>query len=357
LNKFMFLIAVLLSVLAITPVSSHLARGGIWSSAQTAQSSTGSVATSSGLASAENSMQTANDIGCHEYEDSSGAWRSTDCLASKVASSLPKPVEGGSSTLQGVSSNSLVSSGYSSVYIANPGFTFETDPTVGNNGFSIQANTNGFTGNNGHLDAVQFTFQNSPNWLYLVWAPWAAVCVWNIDVTTQNYQTACVNTPTQTLDYGYSATVYGSASGGTLTAKFCTGGACWSVTAPDKYGLSSNWTQLNGGILGIGNGSQAQFDFGAEVAYTVSIRTSIAPATLISQTSRVATTESNNLSYSSSSVSCVAGPAQGYVWIPWVGWVPIPEYYDCQMQSVSVSDVPPPSGGVFDRQWCGKVMC
>lgn len=296
------------------------------------------------LASTGYSTQTPNQKGCHEYAASSNIWRSIDCSSPRIGDSMPTPLEGGrSSTLLGLTSPGVINYGYSSIYIVNPGFTPETDPSVGQNGFSIQANTNGFLGSNGDLDAVQFTFQNSPNWLYLVWAPWAAVCVWNIDVTTQSYQSTCLNTPNQTLDYGYSATVYGSASGGMLTATFCVSGTCWSVTAPDKYGLSSKWTQLNGNILGIGNGSQAQFD-GGEVANTVDIHAIGGPATIISQTSSVVTLETNNLAYASSSVSCTFTP--GIILWP-SGIILAPSYYDCRMQAVSFGPSSPT--GTIDK--------
>lgn len=153
----------------------------------------------------------------------------------------------------------------------------ETDNHFGANAYSVQNNTNFFTGNNGHTDWVQFTVQSKPG------QP-DGLCIWNIDVTvavaTKNqggYSPACVSAPRSVPDKpltgpgasvgvpivitGYVAAPAAGSSAGLLViwGQLPDAGGWWSTVARDTYGLNGNWTEISGSILGFGGGSQATF--------------------------------------------------------------------------------------------------
>jgi hypothetical protein len=55
-------------------------------------------------------------------------------------------------------------------------------------------------------------------------------------------------------------------------------GGWWSIVAADTYGLSGNWTEISGSILGLGNASKASFQ-NATVETLVGARSCLAPYT------------------------------------------------------------------------------
>jgi hypothetical protein len=161
--------------------------------------------------------------------------------------------------------------------LSAPKTTSETDNHFGANAYSVQNNTNFFTGSNGHTDWVQFVDQSRPG------QP-DGLCIWNIDVTVavatknqQGYSPTCVSAtrsvpdkpltgPNATAGVPIVVTGYIAApSGGSSTrllvlyGQLPDAGGWWSVTAPDIYGLSGNWTEISGSIMGLGGGSQATF--------------------------------------------------------------------------------------------------
>jgi hypothetical protein len=74
------------------------------------------------------------------------------------------------------------------------------------------------------------------------------------------------------------------------------------VTAPDTYGLHSQWTQVSGTILGIGGGSRAIFAHPTQVASNAGAYSSGLDS---AQTfTAYVTGETNNLNYKSTSSTC-----------------------------------------------------
>lgn len=168
-------------------------------------------------------------------------------------------------------------------FVTNPTVAMETDNHFGVNAYSLQANTNFFAGNNGHYDWVQFVDQSRPG------HP-DGVCVWNVDVTAQSYNPTCVSAPRSVPDRPLTGkdastgipvvvTGYIAASGKlVMFAQLPDAGGWWSVVAPDTYGLSGNWTDVSGSILGLGGASQAVFQ-NATLETLVGARSCLAPYT------------------------------------------------------------------------------
>lgn len=136
------------------------------------------------------------------------------------------------------------------------------------NHWSFQGNTNDFVGNNMANDAVQFVLQanGSSN----------AICIWNIDVDTQDYgqsngKSQCVmpNPPQraggfQPFDWGNVAGYVDTATGKLKIQAAMTWVAAdqpyeYAVVADDAYGLQGSWFTFDGALLGEGCCSQLQF--------------------------------------------------------------------------------------------------
>jgi hypothetical protein len=113
----------------------------------------------------------------------------------------------------------------------------------------------------GDSAAVQFVMQSDGST--------TAICIWNVDVTKQLYPNKCVvpspqqrSGGLQPFDFGNIAASITPEGNLALVAQLS-----WvppgqpntySVITNDTFGLASNWTQVSGGLLGFGNGSQAQ---------------------------------------------------------------------------------------------------
>ena len=200
----------------------------------------------------------------------------------------------------------------------SPDPSTDAGPRKAPNTLSLQANTNGFIGINGHNDWVQFVMQsegdpNDPNFDSI------AICIWNIDFDVYppgqdaavpptdahppgDYRTGslCVGGninsapefriakrpgPYKPFDY---ATIAGSTYNGLLgmvaqlswwdpnkpnptmdpnspTASLPNFRGLYSVVVADKYGLANNWTDLSGSLIGMCSGARAIFDAPAAV--------------------------------------------------------------------------------------------
>ena len=230
-------------------------------------------------------------LGCAEYN--AGVWQTIPCLSQSAASSLPKPTEGGSSGVYGLTQSTILLSGLVKVTLST--FSGETDSSFGSGAFSIQANTNPFTGSNGDEDGIQFTEQSGAS------AGIHVTCIWQVDITKQNYPNTCVSNPLQTLKKGYSVYISSTAVKGTLTTEFCvnSGKTCYKVSATDMYGLDKHWTQLSGTLLGLGGGSAADFTHPTVMYAYVTL---LAKAKLFN--TGPYTEETNNLNIKSNKVSC-----------------------------------------------------
>ena len=187
-------------------------------------------------------------VGCYRYVNH--VWVKVACeTAAYIAAHVPHPevLAGIGGTFKTSTSRFTVS-----VVSAKPvdqQAGSETDSSQGANAYSLQDNEF-FTGSNGQADGVQFTDQTqsgSNN-----------VCVWQIDIVTQNYNPSCSGILSgHTVGY-----VEGTASGGTLTVA-AAAGSSWAVATVvlDTYGLGvgHRWNNSSGSILGYANGSEAIF--------------------------------------------------------------------------------------------------
>jgi hypothetical protein len=223
-------------------------------------------------------------VGCYYQKTGDVTWQSVPCLSPSEVSKLHR--EQADTTLVATNSNgSLVSptsratslvEGVINVQFIK--FSGETDNLYGPNKFSIQANSNTFTGNNGDLDWVQFTYTNTPP------GPLSDpdVCVWQEDLTvdavnpSNSTQGSCLPTVATALSsawFGYLQGItydvpscqfpfwrLGCRKGFyQLAAEIRNPAGTWAVTAPDDFGLSVNWNEISGTVVGSSKGSQAQF--------------------------------------------------------------------------------------------------
>jgi hypothetical protein len=197
------------------------------------------------------------NTGC--YAGNEGTWESVPCVPS--SDPYVAPTEGGTSGVEGIGAGT--DDGYplivTELVVSFSEFTSEKDNESGNNVWSIQETTNTWIGSNGDTYVVQFTEQNYPS----NDQPSAEVCVWQIDVTTQNYKDhKCVSTIHQAFSTSPNGfTVEGVVtSTDSLSALYMgPGGSEWNVAMSDSYGLRSNWEYTSGTVLGLGGGSEAIF--------------------------------------------------------------------------------------------------
>jgi hypothetical protein len=194
--------------------------------------------------------------GCYHYGPS--GWVEVSCATDEyVKEHYPHP-----DIQQGIVSTATAATGkplplaYGVVDITFNAVGSISDNYFGTNAFSIQNNTNGFFGSNGDLDIVQFTVQSKPGQS-------DGVCIWNVDVTTQNYNnTSCTPAPNARgggIDAGDEPVVQGYILPGhfigiTAYLPWAEGGAGvpWATVSPDTYDLADNWIQVSGGVLGFG---------------------------------------------------------------------------------------------------------
>jgi hypothetical protein len=250
-------------------------------------------------------------VGCYFRPVTNQTWKSVACLAQAQSTKAERPLVGGGSGMDGLSvSGKVLTEGFTTAWFSK--FSGETDTAWGGDSFSLQANTNQFTGNNGQLDAVQFVEQSSPNYKSID-------CVWNIDVTTQAYASTCVATSFQTLSSSFGADIVGTVTSQLLclpfgicltlyylTSTYMTPSGTWAVTAADTYGLHSSWTQTSGTILGLGGGSEAVFTHPTTVGSDVGVYAAgLNSAALVHVPE--GTVESNNLNYQSTPTSTCYG--------------------------------------------------
>ena len=147
-------------------------------------------------------------------------------------------------------------------------FGSDSDSTFGDGAYSVQLNTNFFPGNNGHSAWVQFVYQDFCG-KSAGCGDASRLCIWNIDITTDQYAPTCVGPGAVRLSSAGFAPVGSQtwetviagwvASNGNLGMVALLNGGIYSVVAPDQYGLASDWDEASGGIMGAGGGSAAAF--------------------------------------------------------------------------------------------------
>jgi len=135
------------------------------------------------------------------------------------------------------------------------------------NQWSIQNNTNQWsipsTSPSRSADSAQTQFVISSNGTN------SAICIWNIEVSTHDYshKTCFMTSPAQRagglqpFDFGnLAASVAGGSISLVAQLSWVPPGTTnlYAFVAPDTYNLGSNWSAVSGGLLGLGNCSQAQ---------------------------------------------------------------------------------------------------
>jgi hypothetical protein len=202
-------------------------------------------------------------VGC--YRRINDVWLRVACeSAAYIRAHVPHPeLEDGIA-----SSTSSPGPSFKAGYIQLLGFHTgtETDSKAGTDAFSIQDNTNTYTGTNGATDADQFTDQSQLGYE-------DNVCVWQVKVSgKQKYTATCVAAPftgTRGLSMFFLAPlVEGTVEKGGKIATFAylpwsvTSSFMYVVVAKDLYGLAGHWHNNSGALLGLGNGSHAQISAG-----------------------------------------------------------------------------------------------
>lgn len=209
--------------------------------------------------------------GCYLY--SSDKWASKPCLSSKTVMRQGPPPALVGKYPPGVTFAGAAGAGSTAVadsYVFDLGINdsgkSESDTKYGSNAWSVQDNTNVFTGNNGNLDWVQFVFQyfgsGTPQ-----------TCIWQVDVTvaraTHNKSgydpTGCYSMsagPEIIVGADYHDRP-GSAAQLAVETTTISGQVQASVVN-DIYGLQkgNRWNSVSGGILGAGGSSEAVFSPG-----------------------------------------------------------------------------------------------
>jgi len=146
------------------------------------------------------------------------------------------------------------------------------------NRWSVQNNTNQWTiasgPNMGDSAAVQFVIQSDGST--------SAICIWQVDVTKQSYPKKCVVPSPQQRSGGLQAFDSGNlaatANSGMLSLvadlSWVPSGQPnqYAVVDNDTFNLANGWSQVSGGLLGMGNCTQAQLT-NAEVVTQVAAST------------------------------------------------------------------------------------
>jgi hypothetical protein len=202
-------------------------------------------------------------VGC--YVNTRNGWKGTPCATKEfIDANFPRPDM--QLTVTSPSTTPLV---FGQIDVTIPQVASITDVSGGSsnaNRWSFQSTTDIFTvpgghANSGNQAAVQFVIQSN--------GTTSAICIWNVDVTSQSYPNQCVVPDPQQRPGGLQAFDYGNIAGyansnGTLSMvaelSWVPSGQPnqYAVVASDANGLAGNWTAMSGGLLGLGDGSQAQ---------------------------------------------------------------------------------------------------
>jgi len=207
-------------------------------------------------------------------------WKSNTCLTEAyVNAHYPHPeylpaIEFGPAANAGKTPSMPITGGSITIGLDTLGSL--TDTQFGKDAFSVQLNSNGFNGNNGHRDWVQFVVQHKPNSGGKASAPGKSedlVCIWNVDMTEGAYHPTCFNPPAgrevRSNDHiviqGYQDFQDKGHLKLSIQLSWVSGEESYGIVVDDQYGLTNavnnvgNWEEVFGSILGYGNGSTANF--------------------------------------------------------------------------------------------------
>lgn len=207
------------------------------------------------------------EVGCYRYTAALG-WRRRHCLSSAyVLAHFPHPKIGGTAPIVGIQQGKILPGPVptwfpagsplqlSMLRVDDLAFGSETDSIRGPDAYSLQINTNLYTGQ-GQPATEQFVDQSKS----VAFGTSNLVCIWQIDLaSTTPYA------PTGCSDFigGSFAEIEGWVDGATLGVAVANplGTSAIAGIQPDIYGLGSgdNWNYTQGSMLGYGGGSQAVF--------------------------------------------------------------------------------------------------
>jgi len=211
--------------------------------------------------------------GC--YVNTSSGWRRVACATQDfINSHFPHP-----DVQLGLSSSATASLVFGQVEATIPQVTSEQNAFLAStasipgcqssgspvpNQWSVQNNTNQWTiasgSDKGDTAAVQFVIQSNGST--------SAVCIWQVDVSSQKYPNTCYSPPPPQRSGGLQAFDFGNIAATAANGKLSmVAELSWvppsqpnqyAVVAPDTYDLAHNWSQVGGGLIGLGVCSQAQ---------------------------------------------------------------------------------------------------
>ncbi len=206
-------------------------------------------------------------IGCYRHSPA-GGWQRINCVAgASVERRFGIPLAGTPTIQQGVKlANGHIGPVGPPVALSQMdafsllGSAVEHDSKQGAGAFSLQDNTNVFTGDNHQFDWVQFVYDTSNG------GTSGDACIWQIDLLIPDHNgydaTGCVNINSGSV----LCCIEGLELPGLLVmAVSDLGGSAVAAVQPDIYGLEDgdNWNLAAGSILGV-SFSQAVFASGTE---------------------------------------------------------------------------------------------
>src|SRR5580693_3968760 len=204
-------------------------------------------------------------VGC--YVNTRNGWKTIPCATDAfIRANFPHPV-----AQLTVSSSATPKLVFGQIAVTVPQVASENNvfgSTTTANQWSVQETTNLWTVSPtattgaGDTATVQFVIQSK--------GTTSGICIWNVDVTAQTYPAKCVDLSPHQRPGGLQAFDVANVAGtitanGTLTMvaqlSWVPSGEPnqYAVVSKDIYGLAANWTEVSGGLLGLGGGSQAQF--------------------------------------------------------------------------------------------------
>lgn len=206
-----------------------------------------------------------------------GPWFKINAVSGSGPASATVPMEGNTYGVEGGNaSNNGLNDAVVQVSFSQLA-SGESDNLWGSNAWSVQLNSNFFTGNNRLGDWIQFVLQNniynsSPTQRFARFGIWN---VTNVYGSAQIYSNTSVYFPIQTLStstsYSIAGTYGNSEIEGQLVISSPSNTYSYLVYQPDKYGLFGNWSSASGTILGGGGLSTADFKHPTTETTTVQI--------------------------------------------------------------------------------------
>ena len=269
--------------------------------------------------------------GCFTATYPSTVWQATQCVIAPSIPLRPSPsTVGGSSSTTGngndevahAPSGKLIGSSIGSFQTS--GLTSETDSMYGANNYGIQINSQFFTTSTTYTGGKSTT-----GWEQFVWINWPAqnsagyeyIQYWLIDYKSSYGSCPSTGPPGGSSWMVYSGDCYANSPGATTPLEaatnlgslslqgfsdyngvsndvdmFCVSGSCYDVSITDQVvNLYQNWQYSEFNVLGVGSGSQANFNAGTTITVTNALKDQSANVIVPSCANTGYTAETNDL--------------------------------------------------------------